>query len=48
MTTTTLLIARAGMGQADPALSHKLRVGREGTMRDIIAAQFGADRVITL
>lgn len=112
MTTTTLLITRPGLGQAEPALSHKLlasylglldlenqlpatiafyaegvqmacegspvleelaalaergvdlvacgtclnfygltrslRVGREGTMRDVIAAQFGADRVVTL
>lgn len=110
--TTTLLITRAGLGQADPELSRKLlasylglldlenqlpgtiafyaegvhlvcegshvleelaalaergvdlvacgtcldfysltkslRVGREGTMRDIIAAQFTADRVITI
>jgi sulfur relay (sulfurtransferase) complex TusBCD TusD component (DsrE family) len=110
--TTTLLITRAGMGHADPALNRKLmasylglldlenqlpgtiafyaegvhlacegshvleelaaladrgvdlvacgtclnfygltkslRVGREGTMRDIIAAQFTADRVITI
>ncbi len=110
--TTTLLITRAGMGQADPELSRKLiaaylglldlegrrpetiafyaegvhlvcegshvleelaalaargvdlvacgtclnfyglakslRVGREGTMREIIAAQFEAEKVVTL
>jgi sulfur relay (sulfurtransferase) complex TusBCD TusD component (DsrE family) len=110
--TTTLLITRAGMGQADPELSRKLitsyfglldledhlpgtiafygegvrlacegshvleelgalaargvdliacgtclnyygltkslRVGREGTMRDIIAAQFDAEKVVTI
>ena len=110
--TTTLLITRAGMGQADPELSRKLlasylglldlenrplgtiafyaegvhlvcegshvldelsalaargvdlvacgtclnfyglakslRVGREGTMRDILAAQFEAEKVVTI
>lgn len=29
-------------------LAKSVRVGREGTMRDIIAAQFEADKVITL
>ena len=29
-------------------LAPRVRVGREGTMRDIIAAQFTADRVVTL